>query len=103
YREVIRRALCIHCNRPTPMNAHLHSFDEQRHEKAFAAAGLVAAKTLVLQNVLFLRSRLSWLCRKLPFPLWRILDRSFSLLYRKNATIVVTGALPERAGEVHPA
>ena len=27
YKEVIRYSLCIHCNRKTPVNAHLHSWD----------------------------------------------------------------------------
>lgn len=28
YREKIEYTLCVHCNRRTPVNAHLHSFDE---------------------------------------------------------------------------
>jgi hypothetical protein len=30
YRERIRYVLCIHCNQPTPIHAHLNSFDEHR-------------------------------------------------------------------------
>ena len=29
YRETIVEHLCIHCNRLTPANAHLHRFDEE--------------------------------------------------------------------------
>ena len=28
YRESLKYTLCIHCNKKTPVNAHLHSFDE---------------------------------------------------------------------------
>src|SRR4030067_2793879 len=30
YKELIKQTLCIHCNNETPVNAHLHSFDENR-------------------------------------------------------------------------
>ena len=30
YKEKIKQYLCIHCNRLTPQNAHLHSFDEAK-------------------------------------------------------------------------
>jgi len=30
YKEKIRYSLCVHCNRLTPMHAHIHSFDENK-------------------------------------------------------------------------
>src|SRR6185503_15212558 len=30
YKELLRYELCIHCNKLTPVNAHLHSFDERK-------------------------------------------------------------------------
>ena len=30
FNERIPHSLCVHCNRATPHNAHLHSFDQQK-------------------------------------------------------------------------
>jgi len=96
YREKIRETLCIHCNRPTPVNAHLHSFDENRHHRCMATAGLSDLNHKLIQNKYFMASRLSWLLRALPFRLWRILDAGCNLLAPKAATIVVSGVKHEK-------
>ena len=90
YRETLRYSLCIHCNQPTPLNAHLHSFDENRHALLCNAAGLVQQRATVQHNTLFQRSRLSYAFRWLPYPLWRILDRCCMFVFWRAATIIVT-------------
>ncbi len=92
YRERLRYALCIHCNQVTPLNAHLHSFDEEAHLRAFAEAGFVRTGFERVINKLFLYSRLSSLLFFLPFPLWRILDRLSVVFIRKWTTIIVSGS-----------
>ncbi len=71
YKEKIRYSLCIHCNKVTPMNAHLHSFDRPalaslfiRGEKEFFFFG---SKLLVLLQ-------LPRLVQRLPLWVWRIMD-----------------------------
>ncbi|MDT8324104.1 MAG: class I SAM-dependent methyltransferase [Bacteroidota bacterium] len=89
YREVLRYSLCIHCNRPTPQNAHLHSFDENRLSEMFREAGFAPARCFTLQNKAFLHLRLSPLFRFLPFRVWRLIDRLFTFVIAKCHTIVI--------------
>jgi SAM-dependent methyltransferase len=94
YKERLRYSLCIHCNRPTPANAHLHSFDETRHRTIAQAAGLQDVRMTPIQNKLFIASRLSWLLRSLPYRLWRIVDRFCMFALMKANTIIVTSIRP---------
>lgn len=89
YREVLRYSLCIHCNRPTPQNAHLHSFDEHRLSTMFRDAGFAAPRYYTMQNKAFLHLRLSPLFRFLPFRLWRGIDRLFTFVIAKCHTLVM--------------
>ncbi|MCB2204400.1 methyltransferase domain-containing protein [bacterium] len=91
YREVIRYSLCIHCNKPTPLNAHLHSFDEKRLTAMFTGAGLSQTRSFIFQNKAFLHLRLSQILRFLPYPLWRVIDRLFTFMNAKCHSITVTG------------
>lgn len=94
YKERLRYSLCVHCNRPTPANAHLHSFDEHRHRAIAREAGLEDVRTTPIQNRLFIASRLSWLLRFLPYRLWRIVDRFCMFAMMKANTIIVTAIRP---------
>lgn len=89
YREVLRYSLCIHCNRPTPQNAHLHSFDETQLTEIFRDAGFSAPRWFTMQNKVFLHLRLSPLFRFLPFRIWRVIDRLFTFINAKCHTIVM--------------
>lgn len=80
YRERIVQHLCIHCNRLTPANAHLHSFDDARLAELLAGAGLVVVSRLHLGNRLLElggcpRWSASW-----PYWCWRAVDRLASCL-----------------------
>lgn len=90
YKEKLRYSLCIHCNKATPMNAHLHSFDETRHTALMRAAGFDAVRCTLLVNKLLLYARISLLLSFLPFRLWRGVDAMVNLLLRKCAIIVVS-------------
>lgn len=97
YRERIRTYLCVHCNRPTPANAHLHSFDTRSHERLAARAGLEAPRQRLLLNPQFVQSRLSLLLRFLPHPLWSLFDRVAARLSRRAHFLVTTAAVPRDA------
>jgi SAM-dependent methyltransferase len=90
YRERIRTYLCIHCNRPTPANAHLHSFDEQRHEALAAEAGLPPPRLRLLLNPQFVQIRLSYLLRCLPHRAWALLDVACARMTRRAHFIIST-------------
>ncbi|MBR9976755.1 MAG: class I SAM-dependent methyltransferase [Bacteroidetes bacterium] len=90
YREHLRYYLCIHCNQPTPANAHLHSFDEHSLSEIFLTAKLTGIRHFLFQNKALVFLRISWLLRFLPFRLWKIIDRLSNLLVRKPHTIIIS-------------
>jgi len=89
YKEKLRWYLCVHCNQPTPANAHIQSFDEHRHDEQFRSAGFQRISYELVQSKLFLMLRCSYLLRFLPYRLWRIIDRIFILVDRKAGTIIL--------------
>ncbi|MGB9773704.1 MAG: class I SAM-dependent methyltransferase [Bacteroidota bacterium] len=94
YKEKIRYYLCIHCNQPTPANAHVQSFDEKRLTVLLRESGLEPKRVLFIGNKLFLFTRTSYLLRWLPFWLWRGIDRALSLLIRKEMHVIVEAQKP---------
>lgn len=90
YQEIIRTYLCVHCNQVSTANAHLHSFDERSLARLSQNAGFMRNSFKRIQNKLFLLSRLSFLCRFLPFSLWRIIDAAFTMFFNKPLTIILT-------------
>jgi len=94
YKEKIRYYLCIHCNQPTPANAHVQSFDEKRLAVLLRESGLEPKRVLFIGNKLFLYTGASYLLRWLPFWLWRGIDRALSLLIRKETHIIVEAHKP---------
>ena len=95
YRENIRLSLCIHCNRPTPVNAHLHAFDERAHRALFQSCGLDVLRERRLFSKVFLMSRISYAFRFLPFSIWSFIDRCF-LALSGNASMLISAGQPSR-------
>jgi len=89
YKEKIPVYLCIHCNKPTPANAHLHSFSEASMRTMCEQAGLPSPSFSLALNKAFIQLRLSYALRFLPHAFWRIVDRCFMLLIR-SAHIMLT-------------
>ncbi len=86
--EKIRYTLCIHCNRPTPINAHLHSFDRGRLRNMCREASFEVTKMLEFMpgplSLLGLNRFLSFL----PYSLWRVIERlSLGILGRARFLI----------------
>lgn len=90
YAEVIKHYLCIHCNRPTPANAHLHAFDESAHAAMLRGAGFTDVRFRKLMDRVFVASRLSYILRFLPYRLWRAIDRSATAVFGRATMIVAT-------------
>jgi SAM-dependent methyltransferase len=74
YRERIAYHLCIHCNRFTPANAHLHSFGPGDLERLLGAAGLRPYATRLLTNKALERLGVAKRTGWLPQGGWRLLD-----------------------------
>lgn len=89
YRELIRYSLCIHCNRKTPVNAHLHSFDLPALTRLLEQNGFrVLARRRFFHKAMEL-FRLNQLTRRLPLWVWNALDRACGLLGDKYNYLAV--------------
>ena len=84
YREKIRWYLCIHCNQPTPANAHLHSFDIQALSDLVHAGGFRVARTRRLSSKMLETLGLTRLTRSLPYFIWRGVDSLLSAVSDKS-------------------
>jgi len=89
YNETISYQMCIHCNKPTPTNAHLHSFDEEKLEDLVKSAGLTPTKTSKCLNKVANRVHFNLLTKSFSFPLWKIFDKIFNSIIDKASSIIV--------------
>lgn len=88
YKEKIRYVLCIHCNKKTPVNAHLHSFDENTLRELYNENDLKNFSYVVFGNkaLIFLRTHI--LLKYLPYSIWLSLDWLANKIYNKPLHIV---------------
>ena len=91
YRERIQWSLCVHCNRPTPFNAHLHSFDESSLGELFGKAGSRRTRFRRVGNKAFVRLQVSYLLRALPLPIWLAIDGLANAILPKPQNIIMYG------------
>lgn len=89
YKEKIRTYLCIHCNKPSTVNAHVHSFDEKILRDMLSSTRFIRMKHRVIQNKIFITMRLSYIVRALPYPIWRMCDSFWMLFFKKGNTLIV--------------
>lgn len=89
YKEKIRYYLCVHCNKMTPANAHLHSFDENKLKSLYQKGDLCSFKWSAFGNkyLIFLRTHI--LFRIFPFRLWHFFDKIANLIFPKPLHIIV--------------
>ena len=88
YKEVIRYALCIHCNKKTPLNSHLHSFDENKLCALYSSGSAGSFEWKAFNNKLLLFARTHVLLRYFPFSLWRFIDRCANSIFNKPVNII---------------
>ena len=85
YKEKLRYSLCIHCNKKTPVNAHINSFDE----KLLISYAPSKLNWEVFGNKLLIFSRSYVLLKYLPFNLWRLIDSFFNFFFKKPLHILI--------------
>ena len=85
YREKILQHLCVHCNRFTPGNAHLHSFDERSLADCFESADMEVYRTVLLTNKLLELARFPAWSRRWPYAIWRLVDAGVNRVIGKPA------------------
>ena len=84
YNEKILCSLCIHCNKLTPANAHLHSFTQESIKK-FIPAGISNIKTSVFNNKVLVRLGMQKMLSFLPLPIWKAIDNLANAVTKKRA------------------
>lgn len=87
YRENIRYVLCIHCNQPTPIHAHLNSFDEHRLAQYLRGKARDYGFS-IFGNKALLVLRTHVLLQWLPHWLWHAVDWCTNRIIPKPAHIV---------------
>jgi SAM-dependent methyltransferase len=100
YREKIRYHLCIHCNRPTPGFAHLHSFDEFKLLNLLEASGLMAVHRERFANKLLDFFAAGRMLRRFPFGFWRTLDKLLNLILPRMEFLLVVAKARKLSGSV---
>jgi ubiquinone/menaquinone biosynthesis C-methylase UbiE len=89
YAEKIQYSLCIHCNRATPLHAHLHSFNERAIAELLAPFPGIRYRTHTFSNKALTLLRTYPLLRSLPFPLWRWVDGLANRVVRRPSRLIV--------------
>ena len=86
YNEKIEYNLCVHCNRPTPRFAHLHSFNENNIVRFIPEKGITwKSKRFINKYLLQIRSHV--ILKLLPFSYWKHIDNLFNMLFHKHVRL----------------
>lgn len=93
YKELIRYSLCVHCNRKTPVNAHLHSFDRENLSALLRQNGFRVKTSERFFHKAMDLLRLNRLTLKLPLGMWRALDRLCGITGDKYLYLAVRAGL----------
>jgi 2-polyprenyl-3-methyl-5-hydroxy-6-metoxy-1,4-benzoquinol methylase len=75
YKEKIVHHLCIHCNHPTPENAHLHSIDENILMDIRPKEDLAKARYRIFSNKWLIKLRSHIIFKHFPHQLWWFFDQ----------------------------
>lgn len=87
YKEKPAYSLCIHCNKPTPFNAHLHSFDEHKLQSLYSAKDLKKFDYKTFGNKILIHFRMHHILKYFSFQLWKTFDKFINIVY--NAPVRV--------------
>ncbi len=88
YNEKIQYCLCIHCNRPTPQHAHIHSFTKKKMLALTPMERVAGHRIYTFGNKALIRLRMHAFLKYLPFRAWRLVDRLSNRVIRKPSRIM---------------
>lgn len=89
FNERISYSLCVHCNRPTPHNAHLHSFTEQKIGELLAGQAMQNWKTITFANKALVKLQMHRLLQHFSLNTWKVIDKWANLLYNKPLRLLI--------------
>lgn len=86
--EKIPIYLCVHCNKMTPQNAHLHSFNDANIKEVIPSK-VKNWRYEKITNKYLLKARIYWLLRKVPFRIWSGIDTVVNKIFKKPTRLVI--------------
>ncbi len=89
YKEKLQYSLCIHCNKPTPMHAHIHSFNEKILTTLYKGSDLKSVHYKTFISKIAVHFRLHIVFKHLGFSWWKNLDKMLNRLYNSPTRIMV--------------
>lgn len=89
YKEKIKYTLCVHCNKPTPLHAHLHSFDEKSLTSLYNGKEIKSCSFYTFGNKIPIHLRMHIFMKYLNFWWWKKLDNIFNFIYNAPFRILV--------------
>lgn len=87
YNEKLEINLCIHCNKPTPKNAHIHSFNEKNTIKLIPEN--CEWNISKFSNFYLTRLQLHPILSVLPHKLWKAIDRTTNSIFRRPSRLCI--------------
>lgn len=88
YNENIDYYLCVHCNKPTPKFAHLHSFNEENINSYIPQTGVTWSFKKFINNWLS-RIRSHVLLKFCPYFIWTFFDNLFNKLFNNPTRLQI--------------
>lgn len=88
YDEAIVQNVCIHCNKITPSNAHLHSFN-QKNLVNFLPFGITKIDSKKINNKYFNKLRIYKFLNFLPYKVWLSIDIIANFFFKKPTCFII--------------
>lgn len=89
YNEKREFCLCVHCNKPTPRSAHLHSFNEQNIPQLIPS-NIQKWSWQKFSNKYLLKLRVYRVLSFIPHSFWRALDKLANRLFPTEMRLMIT-------------
>ena len=88
YNEKISLSLCVHCNKPTPIDAHLHTFNE-KNIIGIIPSNVKKWQTETMSNHYLLKTRINFLLRKMPFIIYEPIDSIANKIFKNPTRFII--------------
>jgi 2-polyprenyl-3-methyl-5-hydroxy-6-metoxy-1,4-benzoquinol methylase len=89
FQENIVHSLCVHCNRLTPHNAHLHSFNQKNITVLLQQLNIRNYKLFTFSNKFLSRLQTHLVLQYLPFKIWQTSDYIVNLCWKKPTRMLL--------------
>ena len=90
FAEKISHSLCVHCNRPTPQHAHLHSFTKDSLVRIVRKDQASTLKMKTFSNKALTKLQTHVFLQYLPTTFWKVTDQLANWIVQKPARLMMT-------------